>query len=89
MEIQVGQTRTPHNSGMVLNEDELRRLTGRMRRSAQRRVLTALGIKHKRRPDGSLVVLASQVEIALSSPDKKKMAPDQEPNWEALAPPPP
>ena len=50
---------------MVLTPDELVSLTTEERRSAQRRVLEALGIPHKVRPDGSLVVLRVAVEIAL------------------------
>lgn len=47
---------------MVLAPDELVALTAKERRSAQRRVLEALGIPHKVRPDGSLVVLRVAVD---------------------------
>ena len=50
---------------MVLTPDDLVALTAKVRCSAQRRVLEALGIPHKVRPDGSLVVLRVAVEVAL------------------------
>lgn len=49
---------------MVLT-DGLVVLTAKERRSAQRRVLQALGIPRKARPDGYLVVLRVAVEVAL------------------------
>lgn len=41
---------------MILSIQELIELTGKQRRRAQARVLDALGIPYRLRPDGSLVV---------------------------------
>lgn len=70
---------------MLLNDDELEQLTKRKRRDAQRRVLVALGIEHKVRPDGSLVVLAAHVEKLLGGARRGKVEND-EPDWDAIAP---
>lgn len=50
---------------MVLSPDELRELTGKRKPHAQRVVLTALGIPHRTRPDGSLVVMRQVVQTVL------------------------
>lgn len=47
---------------IVLTEQELVELTNKVRPSAQARVLQALGIPSKPRPDGSLVVYRIHVE---------------------------
>lgn len=47
---------------MFLDDDELIELTQRTRRPAQSRVLTFMGIEHRRRPDGSIAVLRAHVE---------------------------
>jgi hypothetical protein len=46
---------------MILNRDDLVELTQRQKPSAQARVLEALGINYKRRPDGSLVVFIQDI----------------------------
>lgn len=46
---------------LCLTPAELESLTGKQRRSAQLRVLQALGIPARVRPDGSLLVLRSHV----------------------------
>jgi hypothetical protein len=50
---------------MFLTEDEISALTGKVRHPSQIRVLNRLGIDHKVRPDGSLVVLRSVTDRAL------------------------
>jgi hypothetical protein len=45
------------SESMFLTEDELVEMTGKVRHPAQVRVLNRLGIDHKVRPDGSIVVL--------------------------------
>lgn len=50
---------------MLLSSQEIETLTARQRRDAQERVLKALGIQYKARPDGSLVVLRTTVEHVL------------------------
>ena len=66
-------------SEMVLDDADLVAITKRTRKSAQSRVLTALGIEHKRRPDGSIFVLWPSVENAYANKPAaraKKAAPD-------------
>lgn len=46
---------------MILSPDELVTLTARQRKSAQARVLAAIGVPYRRRPDGSLVVHSEDV----------------------------
>lgn len=50
---------------MFLTEEEIRELTNRKQRCSQAMVLRALGITHKVRADGSLVVLRAHVEQEL------------------------
>ena len=50
---------------LTLNENEIRDVTRRKRTDAQRRVLDALGIRYRTRPDGSLLVLRANVEREL------------------------
>lgn len=69
---------------MFLTTEEIAALTNRIRRSAQIRALRHLGIEHKVRADGSVVVLRSHVEHILGgdpTPARQKI---QEPNWSAL-----
>ena len=47
---------------MFLDDAEIAQLTQRTRRPAQSRVLSFMGIEHKRRPDGSIAVLRAHVE---------------------------
>lgn len=73
-------------SKMFLDSTEVRELTARVQHAAQAKVLRAMGIDHKARPDGTIAVLRSHVEQALGggvpAAVRKKAAP--EPNWGAL-----
>lgn len=70
---------------MFLNEEEIYSLTKRIHHKAQAKVLAQLGIEHKVRPDGTLVVLASHVERVLGGEvGGKSKKPAAEPNWGAL-----
>jgi hypothetical protein len=46
---------------LCLTDDELTQLTGKTRPSAQIKALRYMAIDHKRRPDGSIVVLRNQL----------------------------
>jgi len=63
---------------LCLTTEEVAQLTGRTRRSAQRRVLQYMCIDHKQRPDGSLVVLRSGLDAAAGIGHSTKRT---EPNW--------
>lgn len=63
------------SDSMFLDDEEIAQLTQRQRKPAQSKVLTFLGIEHRRRPDGSLVVLRAHVERMLgegAAPKKKE-----------------
>ena len=47
---------------LTLTNEEIEQITNRQRRSAQARMLAALGIRHKIRPDGSILVFRAAVE---------------------------
>lgn len=64
----------------MLTPDEVVTLTGKVRGAAQVRVLNHLGIDHKRRPDGSVVVLWENVRGGVVKSQKKR----SEPNWAAI-----
>ncbi|GIZ54047.1 DUF4224 domain-containing protein [Noviherbaspirillum aridicola] len=67
-----------------LDRDEIAALTGKRRRSSQREVLNALGITHKVRPDGSILILWAHVTQVLGGEAAKGRAPGIEPNWDAM-----
>lgn len=61
------------SKGLLLTSQEVVELTGRTRRSAQREVLLHLCVPFKIRPDGSIVILRSALEVALGyTPPKLK-----------------
>lgn len=69
---------------MFLTPAEIEKLTKRKRAKAQQRQLNVMGIQHKVRADGSLVVLSAHVEKLLGGQVERKQR-SREPNWEALA----
>lgn len=72
---------------MFLTPDELIELTGKRRRDAQVRALRFMGIEHRPRPDGSVVVLRAHVEQVLGLVDGalgKKKVKDVEPDWSMI-----
>lgn len=70
---------------MILTGTQLRSLTGKTHRDAQLRVLMALGVTHKVRPDGSILVSEAHVERLLGGLPNAKVRASNEPNWAALA----
>lgn len=69
---------------MFLTAEEIAELTGRKLHKSQRTVLNHLGIEHKVRPDGSLVVLRSHVEKSLGGDVGSAKLKSPEPNWAAI-----
>lgn len=57
---------------MILSDDELIALTRRTQHAAQARMLRAMGIDHKVRPDGSLIVARLVVDEFLGVSLKPK-----------------
>ena len=62
-----------------LDDEGLKELTRKVRPSAQIKVLNAMHIDHRTRPDGSIVVLKSAL-VDYKKPANKKI----EPNMEAV-----
>mgnify|MGYP003635248728 CR=1 FL=1 len=73
-------------NSMFLDRQEMVELTNRTRRDAQIRALRYMGIEHRTRPDGSLVVLRSHLEQVLggSVGEKKSKPKEIEPDWSAI-----
>lgn len=59
---------------MFLTREELFELTARKRSAAQARMLRGLGIEHKIRADGAIIVLRAHVEHLLSGSAPKRRA---------------
>lgn len=57
---------------MILTAEELASLTRRTRSDAQARALNAMGIPHKRRADGSIVVSRTHVDEWLGVKAEKR-----------------
>lgn len=70
-------------SALFLTDNEVRELTRRERYSAQVRALRRMGIEHRIRPDGSVLVLRSHVDNLLGGTGREA-ASDNEPNWDAI-----
>lgn len=69
---------------MFLNDADIEKLTGRHRRDAQARALRHLGIDHRVRADGSIVVLEEHIKKVLGGFTEKKVRTKTTPNWGAL-----
>lgn len=71
-----------------LTKKEVVEMTGRVQHSAQTRELTHMGVIHKLRADGSLLVLRAHVEQLLGyQAGTEAKAPHFEPNWAAAVGP--
>lgn len=69
---------------MFLTREEICGLTARIQYSAQIKILRAMGIEHRARPDGSVAVLRLHVEQILGGESKQRTESVKEPNWGAL-----
>lgn len=70
---------------MFLTNEEVKELTSKSQRASQTKVLNALGITYKIRPDGSLIVLRAHVERLLGgreSQTKEEREAKQEAAWQ-------
>jgi hypothetical protein len=68
---------------ITLSPEEIEQVTERKKHRAQARVLCHLGIDHKVRPDGSIVVLRTRLEEALGAGRAERVK-EPEPNWSAI-----
>jgi hypothetical protein len=71
-------------AAVFLSDEEIEQLTEKKRHSTQQKILNALGISHKVRPNGTLVVLRSHVEKLLGGSVAAPAKKEPEPNWDAL-----
>lgn len=71
---------------MFLTSEEVLRLTGKKNRPAQVTALNMMGIEHKVRPDGKVIVSRSHVENIFSGVVSLAMQSKEtyEPNWGAI-----
>lgn len=69
---------------MFLDNEEIKEMTDRKTRAAQRKMLNALGIVYRIRADGGLLVLRAHVERELGgAPSATTRKKDFVPNWSA------
>lgn len=70
---------------LFLDTEEVQALTKRSVRPAQVRVLKAMGIEHRVRPDGSVAILRAHITKVFDGfTETKKQTKHAEPNWEAM-----
>lgn len=67
---------------LFLSRQELEALTGYKKPSAQARALAAMGIEHRIRPDGAVIVLRAHIEAILGGNVERTAPP--EPDWSSL-----
>ncbi len=73
---------------MFLTDAELTDLTGAKRRDARVRALRAMGVEHRIRPDGCVIVLRSHVQALLGGAPPAIVSPfEAKPDWSVLASP--
>lgn len=75
------------NTEPFLLPDEIRNMTGKQRRPAQVKVLKAMGIEHKVRPDGSIAVLRAHINKVFDGDVDAKQTKKEKvvgPNWAAI-----
>lgn len=68
---------------MFLTREELIELTGRSQRASQEQVLRGMGIEHKVRADGRIIVSRRHVEQVLGADEAHGSAADVMPDWSA------
>jgi hypothetical protein len=70
---------------LFLTEDEVRALSGKIKRDAQVRALRAMGVEHRVRPDGSVAVLRDHIhKVFDGTPGSAKRGKPAAPNWDAI-----
>jgi hypothetical protein len=68
-----------------LTHEEVEALTERKVRPSQIRVLKAMGIEHKVRPDGSVAILRAHIiKVFDGESETRRKANEQTPNWGAM-----
>lgn len=67
---------------LFLSKQDLIDLTGYKKPSAQARALNAMGIEHRIRPDGAVIVLRAHIAAILGGSTENTSTP--EPDWSEL-----
>lgn len=68
-----------------LSDAEVCQLTKKMRRSAQVRALRFMGVEHRIRSDGTVLISRSHIEKILDGDSSSvRFLDEREPNWEAM-----
>jgi len=68
-----------------LRTEEVQALTKRTVRPAQVRVLKAMGIEHRVRPDGSVAILRAHIsKVFDGNPEVTRQTKTATPNWDAM-----
>lgn len=67
---------------MFLTDSEIKELTHKQRRPAQVRMLRAMGVEHRQRPDGSIAVLKKHVEYLFGGKSAVDDHEESELNWD-------
>lgn len=68
---------------MFLTRDKRTHLTGRRQRGSQAQVLRMMGIEHRVRPDGHIIVLRRHVAKLFGAETENRSASEPMPNWRA------
>lgn len=71
------------SDSMFLTHEDLIELTDRRQRASQAHVLRALGIEHKIRPDGRVMVLREHVKQQFGARADKQAEPAEAFDWSA------
>lgn len=71
---------------LFLTEDEVRDLSGKIKRDAQVRALRAMGVEHRVRPDGSVAILRDHIHKVFDGEPgaRAKQVKAAAPNWDAI-----
>lgn len=68
---------------LFLTQDEMVELTGYRRSSAQLKALRTMGVEHKIRPDGCVLVLRKHIEELFGVRKRKEKEHQWRPPWES------
>ena len=72
------------SNSTFLEEDEIKKLTGKKRKKSQLHALAQMGIKYLVRPDQTLVVSRKHIEEITGIEMTQQQHPTIEPNWDAV-----
>jgi hypothetical protein len=74
----------PNYPALILDSEEIRRITGLKRHKAQAQALARMGINYRIRPDGAPIVSRAHFEAIMAGHTGTPSLAATEPNWSAL-----